>query len=498
MCPVCSQQCGATTPFALENYVAKGLQQEWIPSWNDDSLKAGAVAYRTYGAYFVQHPGRSGSSNYDIRSDACNQGFVPVSKPAASTSSAASATDGVALTSDGTTAYFSEYASNTTGFGACTSGQTGDGTSSWPCMADPIAFGTTGNGHGRGMSQFGSHWWASGINPSGNPGVTYPRKWQCILDHYYNDNGNTTGEGTGLRTAFINGPGGDGPIAFVQPPGNNSSILDIYSMNIDATSVTRLTNDRTENIAPNWWPGGSQLAFWSPRNNAEGIWKMNPDGSGETLIKTVSSGVIGPPNVSPLGDKIAFVIDWEVQPNCPNRGQCLSIMNADGTGEVDFNLPVCGDKISWSPDETRLVYTSGADCFLHTVNADGSGDTVLYLDATRGPGAFNPSWSPDGTKIAFDKSETTGLHTNGIYIINSDGTSLSRLTDPSDSSACDCDPSWSADGRTIVFQSNRNNTAVSDTQLFSVDVASFNVTLLNSGTDMLDPDSRCCGRFDRF
>ena len=46
----------------------------------------------------------------------------------------------------------------------CPDGQTGQPTMNWPCMLDPIATGSTGSGHGRGMSQWGSQFWARGLS----------------------------------------------------------------------------------------------------------------------------------------------------------------------------------------------------------------------------------------------------------------------------------------------------------------------------------------------
>ncbi|MGD5980656.1 SpoIID/LytB domain-containing protein, partial [Xanthomonas citri pv. citri] len=45
------RSCSGVSVYSLEDYVAKGLDEEWIPSWHAQSLAAGAVAYRTYGAY---------------------------------------------------------------------------------------------------------------------------------------------------------------------------------------------------------------------------------------------------------------------------------------------------------------------------------------------------------------------------------------------------------------------------------------------------------------
>jgi TolB protein len=51
--------------------------------------------------------------------------------------------------------------------------------------------------------------------------------------------------------------------------------------------------------------------------------------------------------------------------------------------------------------------------------------------------AWDPSWSPDGQRIAFSSERDGNLE---IYVINIDGSGLTRLTDhPGDDSS----PAWS-------------------------------------------------------
>lgn len=42
--------------YAFEDYVQRGLDNEWEYTWHENSLKAGAVAYRSYGAFYLEHP----------------------------------------------------------------------------------------------------------------------------------------------------------------------------------------------------------------------------------------------------------------------------------------------------------------------------------------------------------------------------------------------------------------------------------------------------------
>jgi Tol biopolymer transport system component len=84
---------------------------------------------------------------------------------------------------------------------------------------------------------------------------------------------------------------------------------------------------------------------------------------------------------------------------------------------------------------------------IYVMNSDGSGQTRLTDNDVHDG---NPSWSPDGEKIAFDNSGDNSIVTSEIYVMNSDGSGQTRLTD---NDAADEDPSWSPDGEKIAFDS---------------------------------------------
>ena len=48
--------CSTVQVYSLDTYVRLGLDDEWIASWSVNSLRAGAIAYRSYGVYHVYHP----------------------------------------------------------------------------------------------------------------------------------------------------------------------------------------------------------------------------------------------------------------------------------------------------------------------------------------------------------------------------------------------------------------------------------------------------------
>jgi tricorn protease-like protein len=77
---------------------------------------------------------------------------------------------------------------------------------------------------------------------------------------------------------------------------------------------------------------------------------------------------------------------------------------------------------------------------IYVMNSDGSEQTRLTDNNVND---YDPSWSPDGEKIAF-------VSNGGIYVMNADdGSDVTRLTD---NAADDRFPSWSPDGEKIAFQ----------------------------------------------
>jgi Tol biopolymer transport system component len=96
-----------------------------------------------------------------------------------------------------------------------------------------------------------------------------------------------------------------GLIAFDSDRGNNT---DIYVMNADGTSQTRLTTNTAYDTNPSWSPDGTKVAFVrTPAyyGNAD-IYLMNADGSGQSQI-TTSAADDTAPSWSPDSSQIAFV-----------------------------------------------------------------------------------------------------------------------------------------------------------------------------------------------
>jgi Tol biopolymer transport system component len=83
------------------------------------------------------------------------------------------------------------------------------------------------------------------------------------------------------------------------------------------------------------------------------------------------------------------------------------------------------DSPAFSPDGTRLVFTSSEDGYnrLHILDLE-TGKRHLLTPYIFG---YSPAWSPDGSLIAF-MSNQDEVH-GEIYVIGADGTGFMRLTD---------------------------------------------------------------------
>lgn len=236
-----------------------------------------------------------------------------------------------------------------------------------------------------------------------------------------------------------------------------SPFFEIFKMNTDGTEQAQVTfMPSAHDVFPALLPNTrDKLAFASDRDSLGffNIFKANPDGTLPINLTVQTNSHSIEPSWSPDGAKIAFASNrtgnWEI-----------FLMNADGTSvtQLTFQVPHIDVAPAISPDGAEIVFASNrdGDFEIYKMRIDGTG--IMQLTAnTSGDGAQGPdllglgfgadtlSWSPDGSKIAFT-SDRDGEPE--IFIMNADGSGVTQFTT---NTLDDFDPFWLSNGNEIAF-----------------------------------------------
>ncbi|AFZ08035.1 WD-40-like beta propeller repeat-containing protein [Oscillatoria nigro-viridis PCC 7112] len=214
----------------------------------------------------------------------------------------------------------------------------------------------------------------------------------------------------------------------------------IYKMNTDGSGMTKLTKSPGEYIS-----GGSQLV-WSPDRRKiaflfgaypkQQIYTINADGTNlKNLTNNPQHEVY---NVklfwSPDSSRIAYY--YNKPGDSAGEQQDIYLLDINrGTSNNLTQKPRKYDELSWSPDGKFIAFVAGElnNQKLYTINADGN---QLNQLATRlkPSGISELAWSTDSQQIAFIFNEIPG-DTSNLYVINRDGSALTKLTNDKDLNA---------------------------------------------------------------
>jgi dipeptidyl aminopeptidase/acylaminoacyl peptidase len=199
-----------------------------------------------------------------------------------------------------------------------------------------------------------------------------------------------------------------------EPPGDSTDYEGIHILNLSTGADQRITRSgwRIDDLA--WSPDGSRLAYVidNEAGTAREIRVIAADGSSPSMLVETGVGTPSSPTWSSDGKRLAYAV---------RRGDQSSVYIST-LDQVERRLAaVDASAPAWSPGGTVLAVRS-----CHGINLlTPAGRNVTPHPGIRPCPAFGvagrPVWSPDGRRIAVQTY-------HGIYAMNSDGTSLRRLT----------------------------------------------------------------------
>jgi len=214
---------------------------------------------------------------------------------------------------------------------------------------------------------------------------------------------------------------------------------DIWMSDPQGNNIQLLVPDASQ---PHLNPGGDLLAYrsWNPRGRGVAFLTIG-GGRGNVLSKFLEDGL---PSWAPDSYTIAFASRRE-------SDRISRIYRVNQASGEEHSLDLIGNYVSTFPDG-RLVFkgcTVEGACGMFISGAEG-GTLDLISDNTSDTA---PAPSPDGTKIAFMSVGRDGAGSWEIFVMDSNGGNVMRLTD---NRANDGLPAWSPDGSAIAFASDRD------------------------------------------
>lgn len=216
----------------------------------------------------------------------------------------------------------------------------------------------------------------------------------------------------------------------------------LFTVDVQTRQFQRRLSGPERTLCPSWSPDGARIACYRAKLQGQ-----------EIKALSLASLDIATGKLTVLAPKLLAEVPRKEDELQLNLG-----------AQVDLAREMLG--VGWSPDGSRIVYSSleGAEPVLWTARSDGSEARLLL---PKGKHGFRAAWSPDGTRIAYMSPQPQAPPAApepgaapeikpdkaSLEVIAADGSEQRVLWDVSRQeplAQLGPDPQWSADGKSLL------------------------------------------------
>ncbi|MCH7783656.1 PD40 domain-containing protein [candidate division KSB1 bacterium] len=247
-----------------------------------------------------------------------------------------------------------------------------------------------------------------------------------------------------------------GKIAFIAP-----SQEALYLFDIETGQTTFVTDHVSRDVR--WSPDGEWIAYSATLERiildwfSGPIFRIKADGSEKRGVTPSANSEFPPAGVTPVwspdGSYIAYTSGIGFFGCCDGNIYIIDVNTAGGIKLVQVTSTFRDFLLDWSPDGERFLFQSALtldnnnvlffEADWYTMKSDGTNKTLFASD-NRKVNHYGFRYSPDGNQLAF----IGGSEKNEIYIMDTDGSNIKRITD---NSINEMQLSWSLDGTSIMY-----------------------------------------------
>ncbi len=222
---------------------------------------------------------------------------------------------------------------------------------------------------------------------------------------------------------------------------------EVFTGDLFFGEVRQITKDNAQAMTPRWAPDGGKILYTSfYKSGFPDIFMLDLNSLQRTTFvsfKGTNSGA----RFSPNGSQVAMVLSGEGNPE-------IYVSNAQGRGVARRTRTSSVEASpAWSPDSSRLIFTSDAAGGPQLYIMPVGGGTMQRVSTNISGYCAEPDWSAgDPNKIAFTARVGRGFQI-AVYDLATRGAAKVVSKAPVDA----VQPNWLADGRHLVYTERAAN-----------------------------------------